>query len=238
MSSGAFRANPPELDVPAVEADLARIPAVSSARVVVVDGQVHEVHVVCGPRRSPKLIGRDVQSLLAARWGVDVDHRKVSVVQVDDGDDPIVDLEAEAEPVPAVQPPAPPPAPVSASPVAPRIARVTVAVTGDTAEATVALTSGEQEVVGTASGAPSWVAQRRMAALAALDAIGTIDPQMRAAELSDLSLLGGGAEAVVVSTVAVWRDGFERRLAGAAPVGAGGELRAAAESVVRAVALS
>src|SRR5882762_3074901 len=82
INPGAFRANQPVLDIPAIERDLGRITAVTSARVVVEDEQLREVHLVCAGGRSPKLVGRDAQSLLAARWGIDVDHRKVSVVQI------------------------------------------------------------------------------------------------------------------------------------------------------------
>src|SRR5687767_10042236 len=96
MSSGAFRANAPDVDIPAMERDLSRIPAVSSARIVIQGDEVHEVHIVCGTGRSPKLIGRDVQSLLAARWGVDIDHRKVSVVQLEDGEE--LDLTEDTTP--------------------------------------------------------------------------------------------------------------------------------------------
>src|SRR5437764_10186447 len=103
LGPGSFRANAPDLDIDAVERDLARIPAVTSARVIVEDQLLTEVHIVCGPGRSPKLINRDVQSLLAARWGVDVDHRKVSVVQLADEE---IDLTADQLPmdVPSTEP--------------------------------------------------------------------------------------------------------------------------------------
>ena len=228
MGSGGFRANAPDVDVPAMERDLARIPAVSSARVVEDDGQVHEVHIVCGTGRSPKLIGRDVQSLLAARWGVDIDHRKVSVVQLEDGGGAAeVDLTEEA--VTAT--------PAGEEPVAdgaPRLVRVAVAVSGDDAEATVALAAGGREVAAQAKGVPSWVGQRRLAATAALEALGALDPAVGTCQLEEVTVLGSGAESIVVTSVTAWRDGVERTFAGAAPVGSGGELRAAAESVLRA----
>jgi hypothetical protein len=47
-------------------------------------------------------------------------------------------------------------------------------------------------------------------------------------------VIGNGAESIVVTSVSAWRDGVERTFAGAAPVGSGGELRAAAEAVLRA----
>ena len=231
MGSGGFRANAPEIDVPAMERDLARIPAVSSARVVEDGGQVHEVHIVCGTGRSPKLIGRDVQSLLAARWGVDIDHRKVSVVQLEDGGG--VDLTEEEATVAEETTPAPPGA---GSPAArPAVVRVAVSVSGEDAEATVTVAADGRSAEGTARGVPSWAAQRRLAAAATLGALRELDPAVGSCEIAEISVVGHGAESVVVVAVATWRDGAERTLAGAAPVGAGGELRAAADSVLRAL---
>ena len=234
MGSGAFRANAPEIDVPAMERDLGRIPAVTSARVMVDDGQVNEVHIVCGSGRSPKLIGRDVQSLLAARWGVDLDHRKVSVVQLEGQE---VDLTAEepgaeesgSEPAGGQEGPAADPLGAS-----PRIVRVAVAVSGEEAEATVTVSSGEREVEGQARGVPSWAGQRRLAGVAALEALRGLEPHVGSCQLEDIAVVGAGAESVVVISVSAWREGVERTFAGAAPVGSGGELRAAAEAVLRA----
>lgn len=44
-----------------------------------------EIHVVTTAGRSPKQTVRDVQSLAAAAFGVRIDHRIVSVVQLDEG---------------------------------------------------------------------------------------------------------------------------------------------------------
>jgi hypothetical protein len=66
-----------------LEADLARVAGVSSARVVG-DDTPREIHVVATAERPPKQVVRDVQSLAAARFGISIDHRIVSVVQLDD----------------------------------------------------------------------------------------------------------------------------------------------------------
>jgi hypothetical protein len=66
-----------------LEEDLLRVPGVRSARVI--GGEVpSEIHVVATSRRSPKQVVRDVQSLAAAGFGMPIDHRIVSVVQLDD----------------------------------------------------------------------------------------------------------------------------------------------------------
>ncbi len=44
-----------------------------------------EVHVLAGSSRSPKQVVRDVESAVMARLGVAIDHKKISVAQVEDG---------------------------------------------------------------------------------------------------------------------------------------------------------
>jgi hypothetical protein len=66
-----------------LEDDLSRIQDVTSARVVGND-EPSEIHVVSRPGRPPKQVVRDVQSLAAARFGIPIDHRIVSVVQLED----------------------------------------------------------------------------------------------------------------------------------------------------------
>jgi hypothetical protein len=68
-----------------LQEELQRIPAVRSARVIGND-QPTEIHIVAGSERSAKQLVRDVQSLSAAGFGMTIDHRIVSVVQLE-GDD-------------------------------------------------------------------------------------------------------------------------------------------------------
>ena len=66
------------------QAELRKIPGVKSARVVG-DKQLDEIHIVATQDRSPKQIMRDVRSLGAAGFGLDIDHRIVSVAQIEEG---------------------------------------------------------------------------------------------------------------------------------------------------------
>ena len=233
MGPGAFRANAPALDVPAMERDLARIPAVTSARVIVEEEELTEVHVVCGPGRSPKLINRDVQSLLAARWGVDIDHRKVSVVQLTDEEIDLTADEPPAEEAAAPQPPPRPPAPAVATTGA-RVAELSVSVSDDRCEAAITIAIGDRKATGQATGIPTLEGQRRAAAGAALAALTELDSGWTAFAVREVAAIEVGGERAIVATVSGWRDGAERSSVGAATIGALGELRAAAESVLRA----
>ncbi len=97
-----------------LEAGIRRIPGVREVKVVG-DDEPTEIHVVAATGRAPKQIVRDIQSLALAAYRTPIDHRIVSVVQVDEPEpEPI----AEPAPPAAVEP-APGPAPVAAEPQAP-----------------------------------------------------------------------------------------------------------------------
>lgn len=65
-----------------------RVPGVKSARVTG-DAAPSEIHIVASHERSPKQLVRDVQSLASAGFGMPIDHRIVSIVQLEDDPDPI-----------------------------------------------------------------------------------------------------------------------------------------------------
>jgi hypothetical protein len=72
---------------PDIEDALRRIQGVRAASVVTTaHGQPTEIHVLAAPGKQPKQVVRDVQSLAMAQFDLDIDHRIVSVVQLDDAD--------------------------------------------------------------------------------------------------------------------------------------------------------
>jgi hypothetical protein len=64
------------------EETIAQLEAVEAARVVRKGGRVVELHVLAAPAKSPKQVARDIQSLAMARYGVNIDRRVISVVQL------------------------------------------------------------------------------------------------------------------------------------------------------------
>ena len=66
-----------------LEQDLRKVQGVQSVRVVG-DEEPTEIHIVSSLGRAPKQVVRDVQSLAAARFDMPIDHRIVSVVQLDE----------------------------------------------------------------------------------------------------------------------------------------------------------
>lgn len=74
------------MDITALQAKIVRLDGVEAARVVGTDSKLDEIHVLAKKTKPAKQVVRDVQSLAAALFGVDIDRRIVSVVQLADGD--------------------------------------------------------------------------------------------------------------------------------------------------------
>ena len=70
-----------------LEQTLRQIPDVTGVQIVGEDVP-SEIHIVSTAARSPKMVARDVQTLAAAAFNIPIDHRIVSVVQLDDGSEP------------------------------------------------------------------------------------------------------------------------------------------------------
>lgn len=56
---------------------------ISSKLVFNGDNEVTEIHVLADKKRSPKQISRDVQSAITAKFGIMVDHKKISIAQTE-----------------------------------------------------------------------------------------------------------------------------------------------------------
>ena len=65
---------------------ICRLEGVQAAQVVFAEnGMPCEIHVLAGPENSSKSLVRDIQSALTAQFGVQVDHRIISVAQLSEG---------------------------------------------------------------------------------------------------------------------------------------------------------
>lgn len=65
-----------------------QIKDVISARIVTDEiGEISEIHVLAGSGRSPKQVVRDIESAFMAQFGVSVDHKKISVAQMQDDEE-------------------------------------------------------------------------------------------------------------------------------------------------------
>lgn len=74
---------------------LSALAGVYAAGVRFEDDQLVEIHVLASIDRNPKQVSRDVQSVLFAAYGVEVDHRIISIAQLPDN--PFVTRDNAAE---------------------------------------------------------------------------------------------------------------------------------------------
>jgi len=50
---------------------------------VVGEEEIKEIHVLSKPSKPPKLLARDIETLLQARFNLEIDHKKISIVAFD-----------------------------------------------------------------------------------------------------------------------------------------------------------
>lgn len=163
-----------------LEGDISRITGIQSARVVQApDGRITEVHVLATRERGAKQLVRDVQSVLLARYGLELDYRTVSVVQLDD-----ITVERKAGEAAGGSP-------------RPAIMRIAADSEKQVASVTVDLAVGEETRTGQARG--SALSGSRLVALAIVDAVGGLLGSSAAeVEAAEVFTAGGHRLAVIV----------------------------------------
>jgi hypothetical protein len=168
--------------LPDLEQALTQISGVRAASVVTgPDARPTEIHVLAGADKPAKQLVRDVQSLAMAKYDLDIDHRIVSVVQID------------LDQVPGE----------SAATDAPRPAMTTVQMrtTSGETEATVIVTLGDDSFEGAATGPSAANVRPRLVARATLEAVRELLGSP--AEVEHAAIASVGAHTVAVCVVAV-----------------------------------
>ena len=221
-------------DLASVERELCRIPEVRAARIVADDSGVPvEVHVLASPGKAPKQLVRDVQSVALAARGLDLDHRIVSVVQLDDGNgtapEPATVMDDDLEPTPAATP---------AVPAGPTervlLESASLLRSGVAATAEVTLRQGEASVRASADGSSAAAVTLRLVAEATLDALRDLVPAAGRAAVESATIVRSGEREVAVAVLVLVVPPNEEVVAGAAPVRAGGVHEAMARAVLDA----
>lgn len=185
-----------------IEAALAQVGEIKAARVVVgMDGQIAEVHVLALPTKTPKQLVRDIESTLMARFGIPIDHRKISVAQL--GRESLADHPDQARP----------------TAVRPRVVSINASVSGMQAAASVTLEIAGAEYVGMSSGPASQTGRYRYVALATLDAVSQyITEGATTFALEDVALEQLGRERVAVACISLVTPFGEQSFSGSALV--------------------
>jgi hypothetical protein len=199
--------------LPDLEDALRQIPGIKAASVVTSpDAVPTEVHVLATTGKPAKQIVRDIQSLAMARYGLDLDHRIVSVVQFDEPDDGGDGEVAPARPV---------------------VSSITMRTTGDTAETSIHVTLAGHTFEGSATGAASTAARPRLAARATLEALRELLGTPAEVEHAAVVQVGGRSVAVCLLTLSVPKAG-EQLVTGSALVRSD-DIDAVARSVLDAL---
>jgi hypothetical protein len=203
-----------ELDLADVEREICRLPDVSIARLVAEPGgRVREVHVVAHPGKHPKQIARDVQSIALASFGLELDRRIISVVQIGgDAFDP--------ESMPAG---------LRSSVVA-----ITAETNGLRSLVRVTLARDDEESVGFAEGSVATTARHRLVATATVDALRQLEPAAECIDVDHAQILRVGAHDIAVVTVVFVLPPSEQLVSGSAIVGPQQEADAVARAVLDA----
>ena len=181
------------------------IRGVLSTRVIIGPaGHVDEVHVLAGSSRNPKQIVRDVESVFQTKFGLSIDHKKISVAQTTLDDVPGSPAQPRAQAGPAEN--------------RARLMRVVFASAGARAEATVELEVGGELHAGQASGLSSQSGRVRMVAAATLAALEDLLPESVAVAVDEVAMVTMGRRMLAAVTISVLQDGHEAILVGSSLV--------------------
>lgn len=202
-----------ELDLTEVEREICRLPDVSIVRIVAeADGRVSEVHVVAHQGKHPKQIVRDVQSIALASFGLELDRRVISVVQLGAN---VLDETAAPEPRPS-------------------IVAITAEASGLRSLVRVTLALGDEEAVGFAEGSIATTTRHRLVALATVDSLRQLEPAAECVDVDHAQIVRIGALDVAVVTVVFVIPPAEQLVSGSAIVRPQQEPDAVARAVLDA----
>jgi hypothetical protein len=204
-----------DTEVADIEKELCRLPEVNAARIVTDEiGRPKELHVLAGSGKSPKQIARDIQSVAIATFGLELDHRIISVVQLDNEQlQPIV-------------------APVGQARVA--IGAISSEQTGMRSLARVTLRRGDEEASGFSEGSVAESSRYRAVAQATLDALRNLVSSAEGADVETASCVHMGTREVAVVTLVFVVPPHEEVVSGSAVVRGGNEAEALARAVLDA----
>ncbi|MCD6435210.1 MAG: hypothetical protein J7L15_02300 [Clostridiales bacterium] len=76
-----------QLDDKIIEELVRKIQSVISTKAILDDNKIVELHLLTDNNRNAKQISRDVQSALAAELGIEIDHKVISIAQIEFNED-------------------------------------------------------------------------------------------------------------------------------------------------------
>jgi hypothetical protein len=207
-----------EDEVLELERELCRLPEISAARVVTDEtGRPTEVHILADTAKHAKQVVRDVQSVALASFGIELDRRIVSVVQLGSPTNGNGHTEAAED--------------VIDLGFRPVLVNTTAEVSGLRSLVRVTLARGDNEAVGFAEGSIASTARHRLVATATVDALRQLETAAECIDVDSAQIVRVGAHDVAIVTVVFVLPPSEQLVAGSAIV----RQHAEADTVVRAV---
>ncbi|TLM80208.1 MAG: hypothetical protein FDZ70_01680 [Actinobacteria bacterium] len=183
-----------------IEEALCEVAGVKAARVVTSsDHVITEVHVLALPTKSPKQVVRDIESAVMARFGIPLDHRKISIALLADTSLP----EEEVHPAEGQRA---------------RIHAIQQNVEDLIASANVVLELEGELYEGSASGPATQTGRMRIVAEATLEAIVAYTHGLIRFALEDVDMVKLGRERAAVSCVQLMSQLGEQAFCGSALV--------------------
>jgi hypothetical protein len=206
-----------ESEVLDLERELCRLPEISAARVVVdPGGRPTEVHILADTSKHAKQVVRDVQSVALASFGIELDRRIVSVVQLGGATNGNGHAEVAVE---------------THAGFRPVLVNTTAEVSGLRSLVRVTLARDDDEAVGFAEGSVASTARHRLVATAAVDALRQLEQAAECIDIDSAQIVRVGAHDVAIVTVVFVLPPSEQLVSGSAIVRQHSE----ADAVVRAV---
>jgi hypothetical protein len=204
------------IDLTEVEREICRLPDVSIARIVGDDADhVTEVHVVAREGKHPKQIARDVQSIALASFGLQLDRRIVSVVQLGANGGGGASISEWSDPRAAIV------GIIGESSGVRSLVRVTLVREGSKA-------------VGFAEGSVATTARHRLVASATIDALRQLERGAGSIDLEDAQIVRVSAHDIALVTVVFMSPPTEQVVVGSALVGSQPDVEAIARAVLDA----
>jgi hypothetical protein len=168
-----------------LEDELCRLGGVHAVRIVGDrSGRPTEVHVLADPTKPAKQIVRDVRAVAQTVFGIELDHRIVSVAQLNTN---------EQNTPTGIELPR--------SEARARVSSINIEAVGLRAQVRVVLVDNDRELTGYAEGSVASAARPQLVAAAALDAVRQGEPAAEAIHITNAEISRIGSNRVAVVTV-------------------------------------
>jgi hypothetical protein len=168
-----------------LEDEICRLSGVHAVRIVGDRvGRPVEVHVLADPTKPAKQVVRDVRAVAQTVFGIEIDHRIVSVAQLNTND--------QNTPV-GIE--------LARSEARARVGSINIEAVGFRAQVRVVLVDHDRELTGFAEGSVASAARPQLVAAAALDAIRQGEPAAEAIHITNAEISRIGNNRVAIVTV-------------------------------------